>query len=244
MTPKDFLLNECENVRNVLREVLRHDYAAGSSEVFYKEFNERLALLRQLIDPVDPSDAPALAAFAAELSLLSALVHQIERSHTGEFSWPFAECLESIAVPVQSSVPCSGIAESLECSSGRRGRIHSRKTALAPIRPSGLRICACRSGPRDCRPHRPPGRPRARMHATASRDQGGDEPMKRLLCWLGFHSWKYCEMDAAFFRIDLSRCCAACGRLEYRDALTGRWCRGVVGQLRNFPRPDSARQGD
>jgi hypothetical protein len=100
MDIKQFLLNECTNVRYTLREVLRHDYAAGSSEAFYKELSERLEFLRKLIEPADPSDTSALGTFAGELSLLSALVHQIERSHAGEFSWPFAESLVDLAVPI------------------------------------------------------------------------------------------------------------------------------------------------
>lgn len=100
MNTKLFLLNECDNVRNTLREVLRHDYVAGSSEEFYKEFSERLAFLRKLIEPADPSNTSELGTFAIELSLLSSLVHQIERSHAGEFSWPFAESLQSLAIPI------------------------------------------------------------------------------------------------------------------------------------------------
>jgi len=100
MDTREFLLNECENVRNTLREVLRHEYAAGDSKAFYREFCERLANLKKLIEPVDPADASALATFASELSLLSRLVHQIERSHAGEFSWPFSECLQCLAVPI------------------------------------------------------------------------------------------------------------------------------------------------
>ena len=48
MNPKEFLLQECDNVRATLQDVLRHDYAAGSSEEFYNEFCERLAFLESL----------------------------------------------------------------------------------------------------------------------------------------------------------------------------------------------------
>jgi hypothetical protein len=64
MTPKEFLLHECENVRTALREVLRHDYAAGSSKDFYNEFCERLDLLESLLGPVDPNDISLLDTFA------------------------------------------------------------------------------------------------------------------------------------------------------------------------------------
>ncbi len=100
MNPKEFLLQECENVRNTLRDVLRHDYAAGSSKEFYSEFSERLAFLESLLNPVDPDDVTSLDIFADEVSLLSTLVHHIERSHAGEFPWSFTEYLQKIATPL------------------------------------------------------------------------------------------------------------------------------------------------
>jgi hypothetical protein len=100
MRPKQFLLQECKNVRSTLRDVLRHDYAAGSSEEFYNEFCERLDFLESLLDPVDPDDVTLLQTFADEVSLLSTLVHHIERSHAGEFPWSFTEYLQKIAIPL------------------------------------------------------------------------------------------------------------------------------------------------
>lgn len=100
MNPKEFLLQECENVRATLQDVLRHDYAAGSSEEFYNEFCERLGFLESLIQPADPGDVSALGTFAEEISLLSTLVHHMERSHAGEFPWPFTEYLQSLATPL------------------------------------------------------------------------------------------------------------------------------------------------
>lgn len=100
MNSKEFLLQECENVRATLQDVLRHDYAAGSSEEFYNEFCERLAFLESLLRPADPGDISALGTFAQEISLLSTLVHHMERSHTGEFPWPFTEYLQALATPL------------------------------------------------------------------------------------------------------------------------------------------------
>jgi hypothetical protein len=100
MNPKEFLLHECENVLATLQDVLRHDYAAGSSKEFYNEFCERLNYLKSLIDPVELTDISALALFANEVSVLSTLVHRIERSHAGEFPWPFTEYLKSLANPL------------------------------------------------------------------------------------------------------------------------------------------------
>lgn len=100
MTPREFLLHECENVRTALREVLRHDYAAGSSKDFYNEFCERLDLLESLLGPVDPNDISLLDTFADEVSILSTFVHHVERSHAGEFPWPFTEYLKELAGPL------------------------------------------------------------------------------------------------------------------------------------------------
>jgi len=100
MNTKQFLLYECENVRNTLRDVLRHEYIVGTSEAFYKEFNDRLNSLRGMLEPVDLNDLPFLRTISRELSLLSTLVHQIERSRAGEFSWSFQEGLHSLAIPL------------------------------------------------------------------------------------------------------------------------------------------------
>src|ERR1700689_1816047 len=100
MNPKEFLLQECENVRATLQDVLRHDYAAGSSQEFYDEFCERLEVLESILEPTDPADVSTLGTFAKEISLLSTLVHRVERSHAGEFPWPFTEYLQDLAEPL------------------------------------------------------------------------------------------------------------------------------------------------
>lgn len=100
MIPKDFLLKECENVRSTLKDVLRHDYAAGSSRDFYNEFSRRIDSLESFIGPADSTDTSALGMFAIELSRLSSLVHHMERSHAGEFPWPFTEYLQDLATPL------------------------------------------------------------------------------------------------------------------------------------------------
>jgi hypothetical protein len=100
MNSKEFLLQECENVRATLQDVLRHDYAAGSSQEFYDEFCERLEVLESILEPTDPTDVSTLGTFAKEISLLSTLVHRVERSHAGEFPWPFTEYLQDLAEPL------------------------------------------------------------------------------------------------------------------------------------------------
>lgn len=100
MNPKEFLLHECENIRATLQDVLRHDYAAGSSRDFYNEFSERINSLESFVKPADPTEVSALGMFAVELSRLSTLVHHMERSHAGEFPWPFTKYLQSLAAPL------------------------------------------------------------------------------------------------------------------------------------------------
>jgi hypothetical protein len=100
MTPKQFLLEECANIELALSELLRLDYLAGGAADFHRELTQRLETIRRLIGPIAPSDPDSVSLFSAELSRLSELVHRIERSHAGEFSWPFAEELRSLADPL------------------------------------------------------------------------------------------------------------------------------------------------
>jgi hypothetical protein len=100
MNPKEFLLHECRNIRSTLREVLRHDYFAGSSKDFYKEYCDRLSVLESMLKPADPTDISLLRTLAIEVSLLSMSVHNVERSHGGEFPWPFTEYLTDLATPL------------------------------------------------------------------------------------------------------------------------------------------------
>src|SRR5208283_5035384 len=99
MKPKEFLLQECENVLAMLQDVLRHDYAAGSSEAFYNEFCNRLDKLKPILESADPNEVSLLETLAGEVSLLSTVVHHMERSHAGEFPWPFTEYLQSLSAP-------------------------------------------------------------------------------------------------------------------------------------------------
>ena len=100
MNSKEFLLQECENVLAMLQDVLRHDYAAGSSEEFYSEFCNRLSRLKPILESAEPDDVSLLETLVGEVSLLSTVVHHMERSHAGEFPWPFTEYLQSLSAPL------------------------------------------------------------------------------------------------------------------------------------------------
>src|SRR5260370_39244013 len=100
MTPKQFLLEECKNIELALSDLLRREFLAGKAADFHHQLTQRLETIRGLIKPIADPDANSVSLFCAELSRLSELVHRIERSHAGEFSWPFAEELCSLAHPL------------------------------------------------------------------------------------------------------------------------------------------------
>ncbi len=97
--PKDYLLVECANLKQTLRETLRYRYGASSAE-FYTECASRLKYVRHLIDGVAADDYPALSGLMGQLNGLSDLITAIERSHIEEFAWPFAKALQRISTSI------------------------------------------------------------------------------------------------------------------------------------------------
>jgi hypothetical protein len=92
-----FLKEECESVGEALKEALRHDYAPTQSEAFYNEFRGRLDYVLDQIRR-DPAMTPkAVSAHMDSIAEIGSRVSLIERSHLGEFSWPFAEVIRGIA---------------------------------------------------------------------------------------------------------------------------------------------------
>ncbi len=104
LTPKHFLIEECKNVERSLKESLRHDYGGKRSQDFYAECNFRLVTLQRLIKQEPATNLPELHQYAINISALSELIARIERSHLGEFSWPFAYELEELA-----NATCQGV---------------------------------------------------------------------------------------------------------------------------------------
>jgi hypothetical protein len=100
MNPKQFLLEECANIDLVLGEMLSRDYLAGGAADFHRELTQRLEILRRMIAPIGASDPDPISLFSGEVSQLAELAHRIERSHAGEFSWPFAEELRALTDPL------------------------------------------------------------------------------------------------------------------------------------------------
>lgn len=100
MHPKLFLVEECENVRNALNEALQHDYGPTQSKEFYEECELRLDSLLSHIKNADEKNLNLLGYLADEVSNLSSLITLIERSHLGQFSWPFAQALRILGTKI------------------------------------------------------------------------------------------------------------------------------------------------
>lgn len=102
MTPLDFLREEVANVRNALNDTLRHDYGPGQGREYYVECADRLAGIEFIVASSAASDPRTIHALFHELRQLSSWISLIERSHLGEFSWPFADELKEMAVKLLS----------------------------------------------------------------------------------------------------------------------------------------------
>jgi hypothetical protein len=97
---KEFLTEECRNVSQLLNDTLRHAYSVADGKYFYIECQRRVIALMRQIDAAGDSDMATLGLLSERISDLSELITRIERSHIGEFSWPFAECLRRLAIDI------------------------------------------------------------------------------------------------------------------------------------------------
>jgi hypothetical protein len=97
---KEFLEQECRNVRQLLNDTLRNAYSVEVGKKFYLECSSRVDTLERQIRDVAPDDLKTQGLLSSRLSELSELIAGIERSHIGEFSWPFAEALNQLAVDI------------------------------------------------------------------------------------------------------------------------------------------------
>ncbi|GAA0332327.1 hypothetical protein GCM10009087_48160 [Sphingomonas oligophenolica] len=97
MIPFEFLQEECRSVRAALKETLRHDYGPERSWSYFSECAERLDGIEADIDDEPDMDSATIATKLRQLSALGSRISLIERSHLGEFSWPFVETIRAIA---------------------------------------------------------------------------------------------------------------------------------------------------
>lgn len=97
MSPLEFLKEEHASVLGALRETLRHDYGPQRSHPFFEECSRRLAEIKTVIDEDPGMDRAAIAVLMQSLSSIGSRISLIERSHLGEFSWPFSGVIRRIA---------------------------------------------------------------------------------------------------------------------------------------------------
>jgi len=111
MRPLEFLREECRNVDRALRETLRHDYGPELSAEFYQECASRLEKITRQVQPgaIADADRQKIAVLLADLSYLASLIVLIERSHLGEFSWPFADELRLLAKRILVELDLLGV---------------------------------------------------------------------------------------------------------------------------------------
>jgi len=92
---QEFLLQECENLRDLLNKTLRYEYGSADSRIFYDECSERLASLEAAIGAA--ADPAALGQEGNHLNQLANLICRLERSSISEHSWPFVHEFKRIA---------------------------------------------------------------------------------------------------------------------------------------------------
>jgi N-glycosylase/DNA lyase len=93
----EFRLQECENVRDLLRNTLRYAYSSKSSRDVYNECLKRVQLIQDAFGILKDEDEDELQELSNQLSELSQLIGRVERSRIEEFSWPFALALQNLA---------------------------------------------------------------------------------------------------------------------------------------------------
>jgi hypothetical protein len=93
----EFRLQECENVRDLLRNTLRYAYSSKSSQDVYNECLKRIQLIQDAFGILNDEDEDELQELSNQLSELSQLIGRVERSRIEEFSWPFALALQNLA---------------------------------------------------------------------------------------------------------------------------------------------------
>lgn len=92
-----FLGEECASVGIALKEALRFDYGPEESEKFFVELEDRLRFIAGEIKKDPGMSAALIATHMGSLAAIGGRISLIERSHLGEFSWPFSDAIRNIA---------------------------------------------------------------------------------------------------------------------------------------------------
>ena len=94
---RQFLVQECANLQQVLDDTLRFKFGLDGSKEFYEECVVRLKYLVSELNGLADSDHGGVRRVIPRLIELSELISRIERSSISEYSWPFVEELKKIA---------------------------------------------------------------------------------------------------------------------------------------------------
>ncbi|QXQ06117.1 hypothetical protein KX816_18335 [Sphingosinicellaceae bacterium] len=97
MDPRSFLVEEWKSVTATLNETLRHDYGPERSRTYFEECRVRLDVVEQALEDEPVMDRETIAEHMRALGALGSRISLIERSHLGEFSWPFSTIIENVA---------------------------------------------------------------------------------------------------------------------------------------------------
>ena len=102
MDPFLYVQEEYDNVERALKESLRYDYGPGQTVDYYEECQHRLAGIARRLSNLRKANAGQTSTIVAQLWDLANRLTLIERSHLGEFSWPFADAIRQIATSLLS----------------------------------------------------------------------------------------------------------------------------------------------
>lgn len=107
-SPKEILLEECNNLQRVLEETLRFDYGIQGSQEFYDECQSRLAFIKSELLATADADHQSLQKNGGLLHFFADLLSRVERSSIEQYSWPFVEELKKIALPLCTEATLAG----------------------------------------------------------------------------------------------------------------------------------------
>lgn len=97
MDPLLYVEEEYNNVQRALDESLRFDYGPGQTIDYYEECRFRLEGIGRDLQRLRTAGDGSTSGVVSQLWDLANRLTLIERSHLGEFSWPFADAVRSIA---------------------------------------------------------------------------------------------------------------------------------------------------
>lgn len=102
MDPFLYVQEEQDNVEKALTESLRYDYGPGQTADYYEECRFRLSEIQTDFARLRTTGSGPTSAIVAQLWDLANRLTLIERSHLGEFSWPFAAAIRKVATALLS----------------------------------------------------------------------------------------------------------------------------------------------